>query len=221
MSKTNLSPEVAAKREASVVNWERKSALPLAVLAMAFLALWAVQVLAPLTPGEWDVVEGTILFIWVAFIADFLVRLYYHQDRKGFLRTNVIEIIALVVPALRFLRMLRVLMAVGMLTRVVQSLQARVNLYIAIVLPMLVFAGALGVFEAERDVAKSNLHNFPDAVWWAWETVFTVGYGDHFPVTAEGRFIAVILMLGGVAMISVVTANLASYFLSQQRNNRK
>jgi voltage-gated potassium channel len=112
-------------------------------------------------------------------------------------------------------------MAVGMLTRVVQSLQARVNLYIAIVLPMLVFAGALGVYEAERNVPNSNLRNFPDSIWWAWETVFTVGYGDHFPISTEGRFIAVVLMLGGVAMISVVTANLASYFLSQQRNAHK
>ena len=179
------------------------------------------QVLAPLSPGEWDLVEGAILFIWVGFIVDFVIRLYYHEDRAKFLRSNVIEIIALVVPALRFLRMLRVLMAVGMLTRVVQSLQARVNLYIAIVLPMLVFAGALGVYEAEHVDPQSNLRNFGDAVWWAWETVFTVGYGDHYPVTGEGRFIAVILMLGGVAMISVVTANLASYFLRQQGHARK
>jgi len=221
VSRKQIDPELLARRELAVTNWERKSALPLAILAIAFLALWAVQVLAPVTDAEWDVLEGTILFIWVAFIGDFLVRLYYHSDRKSFLRNNVVEIIALVVPALRFLRMLRVLMAVGMLTRVVQSLQARVNLYIAIVLPMLVFAGALGVYEAERNVPNSNLRNFPDSIWWAWETVFTVGYGDHFPISTEGRFIAVVLMLGGVAMISVVTANLASYFLSQQRNAHK
>jgi voltage-gated potassium channel len=221
VSRKHIDPDLAAKRERAVNSWERNTALPLAILAIGFLALWAVQVLAPVTEVEWNLLEGAILSIWVIFIGDFLVRLYYHQDRKNFLRSNVVEIIALLVPALRFLRMLRVLMAVGMLTRVVQSLQARVNLYIAIVLPMLVFAGALGVYEAERSVSGSNLTNFPDSFWWAWETVFTVGYGDHFPVSAEGRFIAVILMLGGVAMISVVTANLASYFLSQQRNLRK
>lgn len=221
MRKSGVAPEVLARREESVTRWERKSALPLAILAIAFLGLWAVQVLVPLDVREWDLVEGAIIIIWIGFIVDFLVRLFYHQDRRKFLKNNVIEIIALIVPALRFLRMLRVLMAVGMLTRVVQSLQARVNLYIAIVLPMLVFAGALGVYEAEHNNPASNLKNFGDAIWWAWETVFTVGYGDHFPVTVEGRFIAVVLMLGGVAMISVVTANLASYFLSQQSQNRK
>ena len=221
MRKSGVAAEVLARREESVTRWERISALPLAILAIAFLGLWAVQVLAPLNAREWDLVEGTIIIIWIGFIVDFLVRLFYHQDRGKFLKNNVIEIIALVVPALRFLRMLRVLMAVGMLTRVVQSLQARVNLYIAIVLPMLVFAGALGVYEAEHANPASNLKNFGDAIWWAWETVFTVGYGDHFPITLEGRFIAVVLMLGGVAMISVVTANLASYFLRQQTNSRK
>jgi voltage-gated potassium channel len=219
--KSGVAAEVLARREESVTRWERISALPLAILAIAFLGLWAVQVLAPLNAREWDLVEGSIIIIWIGFIVDFLVRLFYHQDRGKFLKNNVIEIIALVVPALRFLRMLRVLMAVGMLTRVVQSLQARVNLYIAIVLPMLVFAGALGVYEAEHANPASNLKNFGDAIWWAWETVFTVGYGDHFPITLEGRFIAVVLMLGGVAMISVVTANLASYFLRQQTNSRK
>ena len=75
MSRKQIDPELLARRELAVTNWERKSALPLAILAIAFLALWAVQVLAPVTDAEWDVLEGTILFIWVAFIGDFLVRL--------------------------------------------------------------------------------------------------------------------------------------------------
>ena len=115
--------------------------------------------------------------------------------------------------------MLRVLMAVGLLTRVVQSLQGRVNIYIAIVLPLLTFSGALGVFEAERGLANSNIKDFGSAFWWACVTVLSVGYGDYYPVSWEGRAIAVVLMLGGIAMLSVVTANLASYFLSQARKS--
>jgi voltage-gated potassium channel len=205
------------QREQTVERWERASALPLAILAVAFLGLWAIQVLVTLNEIEYDIVEGAILVIWGAFIIDFLFRLYFHIDKAAFLKNNVIEIVAIVVPAFRFLRMLRVVMAVGLLTRVVQSLQGRVNIYIAIVLPLLTFSGALGVFEAERAIPGSNITNFPDALWWACVTVLSVGYGDHFPITFEGRAIAVILMLGGIAMLSVVTANLASYFLSQQR----
>lgn len=210
----------ADRRELAIERWERRTAIPLAILAVLFLALWAVQVLAPLGPIGYDLVEGAILLIWVAFIVDFLFRFSFHKNKRAFLRANVIEIIAIIVPVFRFLRVLRILMAIGLLTRVVQSLQGRVNLYVAIVLPLLTFAGALGVYEAESQVANSNIHNFGDAIWWACVTIFTVGYGDHYPITWEGRSIAVVLMLGGVAMLSVITANLASYFLSQQRNGR-
>jgi voltage-gated potassium channel len=205
-------------RESAIQRWEARSAVPLAIFAVFFLALWAIQVLAPLNDVEWDLVEAGIVLIWAVFIVDFTVRLYFHANRAAFLKSNVIEIVALLLPAFRFLRVLRVITAVGIFTRVVQSLQARVNLYIALVLPMLVLAGSLGVFEAERNVTGSNIRNFGDAFWWACETIFTVGYGDLYPVTAEGKFIAVVLMMGGVAMISVVTANLAGYFLRQQRN---
>ena len=219
-SAQNLRQLQREQRELIVERWEKASALPLAILAVAFMGLWALQVLAPLSSLGWDLVEGAILVIWAAFIIDFAFRLYFHIDRKKFLRSNVIELVAIVVPAFRFLRMLRVLMAVGLLTRVVQSLQGRVNIYIAIVLPLLTFAGALGVFEAERGVPTSNIKTFADAAWWACVTVLSVGYGDFYPVSFEGRAIAVLLMLGGIAMLSVVTANLASYFLSQQRQSK-
>lgn len=208
-------------RERAIQRWEKHSAIPLAVLALAFLALWAVQVLAPVSPLEWDWLEAAILAIWGAFIVDFVVRLTFHQDKRKFLKSSVIEIVALLVPAFRFLRVLRIVTAVGILTRVVQSLQARVNLYIAIVFPMLIFAGALGVYEAEHAAAGTNIVDFPDALWWAAVTVFTVGYGDLYPVTLEGRFIAVLLMMGGVAMLSVLTANFASYFLRQARTGHQ
>jgi voltage-gated potassium channel len=199
--------------ERVIVRWEKHSAIPLALLALAYLGLWAVQVLADLTPLEFGLVEIGILVIWGFFIVDFGVRLFFHHDRKRFLRNNAIELLALVVPIFRAFRMLRVITAVGILTRVVQSLQARVNLYIAIVLPMIVFAGSLGVFEAERYAPHATITSFGNAVWWTIVTVFTVGYGDLAPVTVEGRAIAVVMMLSGVALISVVTVNLATYFL--------
>ncbi|MEO0023802.1 MAG: hypothetical protein RL196_243 [Actinomycetota bacterium] len=208
-----VASEVLSRGERVIIKWEHHSAVPLALLALAYLGLWALQVLGELSPLEYDLVEGGILLIWGLFIIDFGVRLFFHHDRKKFLANNALEILALVVPIFRAFRMLRVITAVGILTRVVQSLQARVNLYIAIVLPMIVFAGSLGVFEAERFAPEATITTFGDAVWWTIVTVFTVGYGDLAPVTIEGRAIAVVMMLSGVALISVVTVNLAAYFL--------
>ncbi|MFM5905228.1 MAG: potassium channel family protein [Micrococcales bacterium] len=212
-----------ARREDIIVRWEKHSAIPLAVMALTFLALWATQVLADLNQLEWEIIEALILVIWALFVIDFSVRFWLHQDKLKFLRSNIIELLALLVPAFRSFRMLRVLTALGIFTRVVQSLQARVNLYIALILPMMIFAGSLGVFEAERNAQGASILNFPDAVWWSIVTAFTVGYGDLTPVTVEGRVIAVMLMLGGFGLISVVTANLASYFLRSnlhEKSNR-
>lgn len=200
-------------REALIGRWERRSALPLALLALAYMGLWAFQVLAPMSTTEWDIVEAFILLIWAIFIADFVVRLLLHADKKHFLKSNVIEITALVLPSFRFLRVLRVITAIGIMTRVVQTIQGRVNIYIAMMLPMLVLAGSIGVLEAERNVPGATILNFGDALWFTAETIFTIGYGDFFPVTFEGRVISIVMMLAGYALLSVVAVNLASYLL--------
>jgi voltage-gated potassium channel Kch len=55
--------------------------------------------------------------------------------------------------------------------------------------------------------------DFGDAIWWAVTTMTTVGYGDHYPVTAGGRLVAFGLMIGGIALLGTVTATLASWLV--------
>ncbi|MDQ1704372.1 MAG: voltage-gated potassium channel, partial [Frankiaceae bacterium] len=69
------------------------------------------------------------------------------------------------------------------------------------------------VLNAERDAAGSNIHSFGDALWWAAPTVTTVGYGDRYPVTGLGRALAVVLMVTGIAVLGVVTAAVAAWFV--------
>lgn len=212
MAKNRTDEEISV-RQALVARWERRSALPLALLALAYMGLWAFQVLAIMPATEWDVIEAVILLIWAIFISDFVVRLLLHHDKKHFLKNNVIEITALVLPAFRFLRVLRVITAIGIMTRVVQTIQGRVNLYIALMLPMLVFAGSIGVLEAERNAPGATILSFGDASWFIAESIFTIGYGDFYPVTVEGRVISIVMMLAGFALLSVVAVNLAAYLL--------
>ena len=72
-----------------------------------------------------------------------------------------------------------------------------------------VIGAAATVLDAERNVPDSNITTFPDALWWAATTVTTVGYGDRFPVTAEGRLVGVVLMVVGIAVFGSITAALA------------
>jgi voltage-gated potassium channel len=74
---------------------------------------------------------------------------------------------------------------------------------------------SLAILQAERSRDGANIQTFGDALWWAITTVTTVGYGDQYPVTVEGRLIAVGLMLSGVALIGVVTATFASWLVQR------
>jgi voltage-gated potassium channel len=73
----------------------------------------------------------------------------------------------------------------------------------------------------EQHAHGSTIHNFGDALWWATVTVTTVGYGDKYPVSPGGRGLAVVLMLVGIGLISVLTATAASYFVEEKADQQK
>lgn len=80
--------------------------------------------------------------------------------------------------------------------------------------------GSLAVLQVERDAPDGNIRTIGDAVWWSFTTMTTVGYGDLAPTTGLGRLLAVGLMLSGIALLGVVTANIAAWFISRfERDN--
>jgi voltage-gated potassium channel len=81
---------------------------------------------------------------------------------------------------------------------------------------VIVGVGAIGIFAVERG-QNNNIQSLGDALWWSVVTTTTVGYGDVSPVTAEGHFIAVALMIVGIGFIGVFTATLTSFFLEPTR----
>ena len=68
---------------------------------------------------------------------------------------------------------------------------------------------------------NQNVHGFFDSFWWAMSTVTTVGYGDIYPVTTEGRIVAIFLMLAGIGTLGVYTAAIANYVIRQNRDSRE
>jgi hypothetical protein len=81
--------------------------------------------------------------------------------------------------------------------------------------PLLIYAVSLAILETERGQPGAEINNFGDAVWWSITTVTTVGYGDLAPVTVKGRVIAVLLTMGGISLVGVVTATLASWIVQR------
>jgi voltage-gated potassium channel len=73
----------------------------------------------------------------------------------------------------------------------------------------------------ERSAEGHNINNVEESIWWGIVTLLTVGYGDKYPVTTEGRFFAGLLMVSGVVGIAIVTAKISSYFLERALRERR
>ncbi len=90
----------------------------------------------------------------------------------------------------------------------------KLNYVVVAAFSFVVLIGVLVTF-VEQGVAKSNIKTFGDGIWWAFSTVAAVGYGDRVPVTTLGRTMAVTLMFVGIALFSIITANIASFFVEE------
>src|SRR5262245_49073684 len=76
---------------------------------------------------------------------------------------------------------------------------------------------ALAILDAERTNPDASIRSYGDALWWAISTITTVGYGDLYPTTLEGRLVAAALMIAGIALLGVITASIASWFVQRVR----
>lgn len=199
--------------------WERATETPLMISAVLFLVAYAIPIIWPASPP--DLVRACSLVVavtWVALGVDYAARLVLADRRWRFVRSNLLDLAALALPLLRPLRLLRLVALLSVLNRAgAHTLRGRVATYVAGGSALLIFAGALAITDAERRSPDATITGFADGLWWAITTVTTVGYGDRYPVTTTGRFVALALMIGGVALLGVVTATLASWLVERVR----
>jgi len=209
--------------------FERYTEFPMLCLALAFVPVLIVPWLFDLPPA-WDLAfTAADGMIWAAFALELVIKTYLAPSRRSYLRQHWFDVIIVTVPFLRPLRIAqsarllragKALRVTGIAARSAHSLRAVLQEhglhYILAVGILLVIASAGAVTIVERE-SGGNIQNFGDGLWWAITTVTTVGYGDRFPVTAEGRAIAAFLMLLGISLFSFITANIAA-FLSKQNN---
>jgi voltage-gated potassium channel len=205
----------ATERAALRRRWEKATNWPLMVAAVIFLAAYAVPVLNPDLP-TWllDLCRWLSWITWGIFVVDLVVRLALADERLRYLVRHWYDLLVIVLPLLRPLRLLRLIPLLSVLNRRAQiRLRGRVGIYIAGGASLLAFCAALAVLDAERSSPNANIRDFGDAIWWAVTTMTTVGYGDHYTVTAAGRLVAFGLMIGGIALLGTVTATVASWLV--------
>ncbi|GGH47529.1 potassium channel family protein [Microbacterium album] len=195
--------------------WEKLTGWPLTAAALVYLAAYSVEVLAQPRGASAVAVEAVIWVTWALFAIDYAAQLLLAQERWVWFRRHLLDLLVVVLPMLRPLRLLRLVTILSVVQRSAgTALRGRIIVYVSGASVLLIYVAALAVLDAERG-AGGPIQTFPDALWWAFVTVTTVGYGDYFPVTGLGRFVAAGLMVGGIALIGVVTATLASWIVER------
>lgn len=205
--------------EPRIAAWDRRVDWWLTGLAVAFLAAYAWQVLdtAPGT-GTRDALEVVITGTWVVFGIDYLIRIGLAERKWRFVGTHLLDLVILVLPMFRQLRALRVITVISVLNRQLRDdVRGQVVVYVVGTVGLVGFVSSLAVLDAERNAPDASITSFGEAVWWTLTTISTVGYGDRYPVTLEGRVVAGTLMVAGIALLGVVTASIASWFVENLR----
>ena len=159
--------------------------------------------------------------LWLVFALDYLVMLTLSKNKSEFFKTHLIDLVLVLIPFLRPLRALRILL---MFERVITGIQNKIYvsipLYVVSAATLIVLLAGGAIYEAEGQIQDSNIKSPEDALWWAAVTVTTVGYGDKFPISSEGRWIAVGLMITGIAVVGSITASLAAWIVQKVNSSK-
>jgi voltage-gated potassium channel len=189
---------------------------PLTVTALVFLGAYAWQVIGRFEGSAALPLEAVMWATWGIFAVDYLANLWLADNRGSWFVRNLHELVIVVLPFFRPLRLLRLVTLLSVLHRTLgDTLRGRVVTYVAGSAAMLVFVGALAVLDVEQFSPDAKIITFGDALWWAMTTITTVGYGDMYPVTPIGRMVAAALMMSGIAVLGVVTASIASWLVQR------
>lgn len=196
------------------------------ILSVFALLALAVEMVLPLDDGAREILHYADWLLCVLFFIDFLVSLVQAKNKRSYLLTwGWLDLLSSVpvLPAFRVARLariarvLRVLRAVrGAKTLASFVLERRLQsglLAAALVAILLVVTGSIAVYHFEA-TAGGNIKTAHDALWWAVVTMATVGYGDLYPVTLEGRIVAVFLFTAGVGLFGTLSGSVAAWFLS-------
>lgn len=193
-------------------------------LSVYILGALLIGVIVDLPPETQKLLQIFDFAICIVFFLDFCVQFYQAESKLRFMRWGWVDLLASIPMIdifrigrlLRFVRILRVVKAFKSLKDFLDSYfenkaQGTLNSAIIVAVLMIIFC-SITILQVER-TPESNITTAGDALWWAFVTITTVGYGDHYPVTLEGRLIAAVLMTTGVGLFGTFTAFVASWFV--------
>lgn len=201
-------------------------------LFMLLLSVYVVVELALEIVSDWpeetiQVLDRIDLAICIVFLSDWFYFLYHAENKSKYVKSRFLDFVSSIpyaymfrafrvfraVRILRTLRLLRGLKGMIPILRVLTNNKRRsaLSTYVSCTLVIYLYC-SLGLLNFEKGV-NEKLNTFEDALWCSFTTLTTVGYGDIYPVTREGRMMAAILVITGMGLFSMITAEFAATFL--------
>ena len=202
------------------------------VLSVYVLAALFIQKVFPLSPGTNQLIDRIDFIICLIFIYDFFLRLYRAQSKLSFLKWGWIDLVSSIpmfdflrwgrfVRVVRILRILRAFRSTKVLLHFLFRNRAKGTFAtVALISLLMVIFSSIAILHLEN-APESNIKTSSDALWWAFVTITTVGYGDKFPITHEGRIVAAFLMTAGVGLFGTFTAYVASSFMEVEQKKEE
>jgi voltage-gated potassium channel len=168
-------------------------------------------------------------FICLIFIFDFIIRYVRAENKLAFMKWGWIDLLSSI-PTISILRYGRVVRLIR-LFRVLRAFRSTKYLIhfvfqnkikgtfstVALIALLMIIFSSIAILQFEN-ADTSNIKTAEDAIWWSFVTITTVGYGDKFPVTTEGRLIGALLMTTGVGLFATFSGFIASWFINQKSN---
>lgn len=199
------------------------------VLSIYVLGALIADILFDLPPDVSELLSYIDNIVCLFFFIDFARRLQLAEDKWRFMRWGWIDLLASVpagglqafkmVRAVQVLRALRAIKSTQMIWRLLFRNRAESIVVSAATATLLLVAfGAITMLLVEAPNPQSAINTPEEALWWAFVTVTTVGYGDYYPVTTQGRIVAVLLMVSGVGLFGSFAAYIGSLFIADKHD---
>jgi voltage-gated potassium channel len=194
------------------------------VLSIYVLVAFAIDVLIDIPIEIRNLINYFDNFICIIFLIEFIYKLTKSENKRQYLKWGWIDLLSSI-PNLeifrggRFIRIIRIIR----LIRAVKSLkEIHEKVFekkaegavksIFLIAFLLIICSSISILLFEKS-GSGNISTAGDAIWWSLTTITTVGYGDLYPVTFEGRIVAVILMFFGVGLFGTISAYFSSKFI--------
>lgn len=209
---------VAEHERAAARHWAHRLEWPMVGVALWIVLQWYLEETGSLSHAVARIADW---LVWLAFLLETLVLTVQVQNKRAYLLGNWLNLLIITAgfpyfwqfaPLIGMLRSVRLVIVLALLLRMSKSArkllaQHRLGTTLIVAFFTMLLSGII------MSRVDPSIGSAWDGMWWAWVTMATVGYGDVVPHTGAGRLFASLVVLFGVVLISLLTANLAAFFI--------